>query len=612
MTVNISYFAGAGWQFFDNSGVILTGGLIYTYSAGTTTPAATYTSSTGSTANTNPIVLDSAGRTASEIWLTAGNNYKFVLKTSAGVTIGTYDDIPGVGDKSYIDAQIAAVYAAFANTANVAKGDALVGFFQSNSSGVLASAVAKTVHQKFQEMVSVKDFGAVGNDSTNDTAAIQACATYCTSNTLTMYIPFGKYKITSAIAASCSIRGDGPMVSIIKNYGTGDALDLSGSVYYTTFENFSVDGAGNASSRDGISLYNTSTSTGNVAYCHFFNVYSYGNGRHGLYHRYAWATRYSQCKFGYNGGLGVYLNTVIPGDAGGPNGVTFFQCDSRHNGGAISGFGSNAGGIKIQGASVVSWIGGIIESNNGYGAYVGDAPGGAATRLVHFKQTYFEYNGYSVATGGLLYATGPWANIVVEDCWLSYGADTGNTNTLFYINTSLDNGNFVEKNNTYVPLGAGTVNKYGGTHFALPRVAIGTAPTVFVYQNATTTLSVPNATFTKIIFDQEAFDTNNNFNIVTSRFTPTVAGYYRFNSRVNGFPTGATAFWVTVYQNGAESFRGQQLNTSDIGAVVECLQYANGSTDYFEIYIYQDSGSTKSYTPGFVACSFQIEYVRNT
>lgn len=95
MTFNISMLAGAGWQFFDNSGVILSGGLLYTYAAGTTTPQTAYTSSSGSTAHTNPIVLDSAGRVPSggEIWLIDGVSYKFVLKTSVGVTIGTYDNI---------------------------------------------------------------------------------------------------------------------------------------------------------------------------------------------------------------------------------------------------------------------------------------------------------------------------------------------------------------------------------------------------------------------------------------------------------------------------------------------------------------------------------------
>lgn len=103
MTVKLSYFAGAGWQFFDNSGNVLSGGKIYTYSAGTTTPATTYTSNTGLTANTNPIILNSAGRVEEEIWLTTGNNYKFILKTSTDVLIGTYDNIRGVNDITLAD-----------------------------------------------------------------------------------------------------------------------------------------------------------------------------------------------------------------------------------------------------------------------------------------------------------------------------------------------------------------------------------------------------------------------------------------------------------------------------------------------------------------------------
>lgn len=93
MAVSLSLYAGAGAQFFDNNGVPLAGGLIYTYDAGSTTPAATYTSSAASTNNTNPIVLDSAGRTPAQIWLTAGASYKFVLQTSAGVLIKTDDNI---------------------------------------------------------------------------------------------------------------------------------------------------------------------------------------------------------------------------------------------------------------------------------------------------------------------------------------------------------------------------------------------------------------------------------------------------------------------------------------------------------------------------------------
>ena len=91
--VSLSIFGGVGAQFFDNNGVPLSGGKIYTYEAGTTTPLATYTSSSGATAHTNPIVLDSGGRVpGGEIWNQL-RLYKFVLKTSAEVTIATYDNV---------------------------------------------------------------------------------------------------------------------------------------------------------------------------------------------------------------------------------------------------------------------------------------------------------------------------------------------------------------------------------------------------------------------------------------------------------------------------------------------------------------------------------------
>jgi hypothetical protein len=95
MALNLSPLGGAGWQFFDNNGVPLAGGLLYSYAAGTTTPLATYTTSSGSTANSNPIVLDAAGRPAGEIWLTAVA-YKLVLKTSTDVQLWVMDNITGL------------------------------------------------------------------------------------------------------------------------------------------------------------------------------------------------------------------------------------------------------------------------------------------------------------------------------------------------------------------------------------------------------------------------------------------------------------------------------------------------------------------------------------
>jgi hypothetical protein len=80
-------------RFVDANGAPLAGGLIYSYSAGTTTPLATYTDSTAGTPNANPVVLDSAG--TANIWLSS-SMYKIVVKTSAGVQISSTDNVSAV------------------------------------------------------------------------------------------------------------------------------------------------------------------------------------------------------------------------------------------------------------------------------------------------------------------------------------------------------------------------------------------------------------------------------------------------------------------------------------------------------------------------------------
>jgi len=77
-------------QFESAAGVPLSGGKVYTYTAGTTTPQATYTDSTGSTPNPNPIILNSRGEAS--IWLGAAN-YKFKLTDANDVEIWTVDYI---------------------------------------------------------------------------------------------------------------------------------------------------------------------------------------------------------------------------------------------------------------------------------------------------------------------------------------------------------------------------------------------------------------------------------------------------------------------------------------------------------------------------------------
>ena len=96
MTVLLSPIGNSMTPFLGTDTLPLAGGLLYTYQAGSTTPLTSYTSSTGDIACANPIVLGVNGIAPTEIWLTSGVSYKFVLATSANVTLYTYDNIAGI------------------------------------------------------------------------------------------------------------------------------------------------------------------------------------------------------------------------------------------------------------------------------------------------------------------------------------------------------------------------------------------------------------------------------------------------------------------------------------------------------------------------------------
>lgn len=170
-------------QFFDANGNPLAGGKLYTYAAGTTTPLATYTDAGGGTPNANPVILNSRGE--ANIWLGSAV-YKFKLTTSADSEIWTVDNIA-----SYNYDVLAALAAS--------GGSSLVGFIQSGT-----GATARTVQDKLRDVVSVKDFGAIGDNTTNDTTALNNA--FSQDNTA---LPSGTYKTTTGgISISGKVVGE--------------------------------------------------------------------------------------------------------------------------------------------------------------------------------------------------------------------------------------------------------------------------------------------------------------------------------------------------------------------------------------------------------------------
>ena len=168
MTVNLSALAGAGQQFFSDAGVPLNGGKLYSYVAGTTTPQVAYTSASGATPLSNPIILNSAGRVATgEIWLTTGSSYKFILKTSDEVTIATWDNIIGINGISPTINAVDVVYI---------------------PAGI--GAVTTNAQAKLRQSVSIQDFGASTSASaTANTTAITAALAYAGTVKCAVYVP---------------------------------------------------------------------------------------------------------------------------------------------------------------------------------------------------------------------------------------------------------------------------------------------------------------------------------------------------------------------------------------------------------------------------------------
>ena len=132
----------------------------------------------------------------------------------------------------------------------------------------------------------------------------------------------------------------------------------------------------------------------------------------------------------------------------------------------------------------------------------------------------------------------------------------------------------------------------------------GTGPAFSAYASGSTTLST--GTWTKITLDAEEFDTNNNF--ASSRFTPTVAGYYQVSGCYQF--NGTTAGYIGIYKNGSAIKYGVYTGAAGAAQIINmsALVYLNGSTDYIELYGYLNAGSTT--VAGSAVTYFQGALVR--
>jgi hypothetical protein len=385
MTVNISLFAGAGAQFFDDNGVPLSGGLLYTYAAGTTTAATTYTSATGLTANSNPIVLNAGGRVEEEVWLNAGDLYKFILEDANEVQIGTWDNLPGITDANVLAAELA-------NQSDITLGDALIGFKQTYSLGIMPGAVGKTLNNKLQDLVSVKDFGAKGDGTTDDTSAIQAAINLACTYGGNVYLPSGTYKISAALVFSMnsvtvdpikrpSMSGDGMAATTIYQTANANGIEVVGydaqPAGYCLFQDFTL--YGYQKNKLGFALKD-------IAFVTIDNVYLAGWST-GLYGANVLSSTFNDLVIRFNDGGFYFEPNAAFGFVSEPNAIAMTNCTVGNN---------DSYGGKVIGAGTFNYIGGSIEAN-GFGTDLSSGKWGLALVDVGGKIAQQSASGFNIS-----------------------------------------------------------------------------------------------------------------------------------------------------------------------------------------------------------------------
>lgn len=225
-------------KFFDNNGAPLSYGLVYTYEAGSTTPIATFTDSTGDTENPNPIVLNFRGECP--IWLTPNTGYKINVTDESG------NQIPGYPvDQIYnnllltlfagVDTGIANAYIVNYNAPFTAYGNGIVIYFVASNTNTGASTI------------DVNGLGVVNIVNANGTALSSG---QILTGTMTQIVYFnGVFILTSFGAASGNGIGTfGPEIAIASASTTD--IGSTGSHTIAISGSATINSLGNSASLD--------------------------------------------------------------------------------------------------------------------------------------------------------------------------------------------------------------------------------------------------------------------------------------------------------------------------------------------------------------------------
>lgn len=434
-------------------------------------------------------------------------------------------------------------------------------------------AINRTIQSKLADAVNVKDFGAVGNGSTDDTVAVQNAVDYCVANNRDLLVD-GLCKLTASINIDRLVDSSAAdnFFTISSNSGGGFIVSTAIAMFSSSL---SYTAAGVTQLVKFDSLIFESTDATLAAYILDANKYI--------------RTQFVGCSF-----RKIKCLTVT-GTGKLTQSIYFFNCQGRRWQGTFFGSLFTSFDIKVHGC--------LFEA------------GGECFKLASAVGCSFVQNTIEGMSQGPIVINGSQGLTIAGnyfegsplDIDLTLGSHLGVSLTGNYFGGTLPTGaeavfwNVAENSNStgnyssqklhsFTFSSKVVVNDYAVTAVSnVPNQTLLSynVPVLSVYASANQ--SVTTTTFTKVSFGAGLYDTNNSWVSANNRFLPNVAGYYQINAKIYMGNTSLTFAIVSLYKNNAESERLSTWRGSITDPIIlngSTVIYLNGSTDYIEIWGY--------------------------
>lgn len=447
-------------------------------------------------------------------------------------------------------------------------------------------------------VVNVLDFGAVGNGTTDDTAAIQAAINSLSATGGVVYLPINTYKITAPLTntkSGVSLVGDGSAATIISNSQTGDAIVFGDAVNELTqcrIVGMKIQG----SVTSGRGFY------GKIfgSQCELNDVYV-NSGSVGIQLDSCYVSKYYNVWVRSTVSHGIFVNNIS-------HNTSFIGCKVQLAGG---------NGMVIQGCYNVLVTGSNFEFNQINQIAVSNGCAG-----VDIADNYFEgLMPFASGNAGVYVSTG--ANVVSVrnnfiDATQSGPAGTDGTGTYLKV----DGGTRIHyKENSFVSIAATQRHVLFLSNAALcvaedlpqgctysnassnSRIYVDIGDEIGVNAYNSTAITYTNLAWNACAATTELYDPKGEWNAATSRFTPRDYGVYSWSAIAGVDSLGATASFSIRLYNITDSFeisRAQDYNAGVVANPINScsfLEFLIPGKEY-QVQLYLNDSTNRQSTPG--------------